>query len=288
MTSIDELARRAGDDLRSWDPELAEREPSVAIGRIRRRRVAARFAVGGVAAALVLGLGIWQGGTHEPGNVVTRPADQDEPGPTTTRDERNDTPQPSTTAPTESSTATPVPAVPDPTEPTDPTDLAETATMSTCTGHLSDGRTYVVDIPEGWYANEAFENEPACTHFAPAPVEFFDPDEIFGWASNSDVSLTLTGEGLPEGVTWEESIEPHASELSGPIEAEYSTIAGEAAVREDRVDGQTGDGRWVRWTFLLGGDRGSAAAGGESLNGTPYESSVAALDSIVRSIRIEG
>lgn len=288
MTSIDELARRAGDDLRSWDPELAEREPSVAIGRIRRRRVAARFAAGGVAAALVLGLGIWQGGTHEPGNVVTRPADQDEPGPTTTRDERNDTPEPSTTAPTASPTTTPVPAAPAPTEPTEPTDLAETARMSTCTGRLSDGRTYVVDLPAGWYANEAFEDVPACTHFAPVPLEFWDDDEIWGWASNSDVWLTLTGEGLPDGVTWEQSLEPHPNEYSGPITPQYTTIAGEAAVREDRVDLQNGGLRWVRWTFLLGGDRGTAATGEQSPNGTPYETSVAALDSIVRSIRIEG
>lgn len=285
MTSIDELARRAGDDLRSWDPELAEREPSVAIGRIRRRRVAARFAVGGVAAALVLGLGIWQGGTHEPGNVVTRPADQDEPGPTTTRDERNDTPEPSTTAPTESSTATSVPAVP---EPTDRTDLAETARMSTCTGHLSDGRTYVVDLPAGWYANEDYDNVPACTRFGPAPLEFWDYDLHGGWASNSDVWLTLTGEGLPEGVTWEQTLELHPNEYSNVITAEYTTIAGEAAVRVHRVNPQDGGRRWMSWTFLLGGDHGSASTGEQSPNGTPYETSVAALDSIVRSIRIEG
>lgn len=280
MTSIDELARRAGDDLRHWDPELTEGEPSAAIARIRRRRTATRLAAGSVAAAVLLGVGIWQVGAHEQGSVVTRPADQDAPAPTTSGGDGNDAPAPSTTAPTEEPTTTALPAVPA------PTDLAETARPSTCTGRLSDGRTYVVDLPDGWYANEAFENVPACTHFAPVPIEFFDHDEVFGWASNHDVWLTLTGEGVPEGMTWEESIEPHENELSGPIDAEYSTVAGEAAVREGRVDGQTGDGRWVRWTFLLGGDRGTAAAGAESPNGTPYETSVAALDSIVRSIRI--
>jgi hypothetical protein len=213
---------------------------------------------------------------------VTRPAGQDEPGPTTTAEDRNDTPAPSTTVPTESPATTALPAVPA------PTDLAETARTSSCTGRLSDGRTYVVDVPEGWYANEAYENVPACTHFAPVPLEFFDHDEHGGWASNHDVWLTLTGEGLPEGMTWEQTLEPHPNEYSGPITPEYTTIAGEAAVREDRVDPQNGNRRWVRWKFLLGGDQGHAVAGEESLNGTPYETSVAALDSIVRSIRIEG
>ena len=282
MTSIDELARRAGDDLQRWNPNLIESEPAVAMGRLRRRRTATRAAVGGMAAALVVAVGIWQAAAHEQGSVMTRPAGEDQPRPTTTASPDAATPAPSTTAPTESSVTTAVPVAPAPVDTSDP------AQPTSCSGQLSDGRTYVVDLPAGWYANEAFEDVPACTHFGPVPVEFFDHDESAGWASNSDVTIDLSSEPLPDGTTWEQSLEPHANEYSGPITPEYTTIAGQPAVREDRVDPQNGGLRWVRWKFLLGGDQGTAVAGEESQNGTPYETSVAALDSIVRSIRIDG
>ena len=144
-----------------------------------------------------------------------------------------------------------------------------------------------MDLPAGWYANEAVGNVSACTHFAPVPLEFSDYDEDAGWASSNDVVLTLTPPSLPEGMTWEQSLDVQPNEYTGPINAEYTTIAGEAAVREERVDPQTG-ARWVRWKFLLGDDQGFAVTDEGSPNGTPYETSVAALDSIVRSIRIEG
>jgi hypothetical protein len=278
MTSIDELARRAADDLHSWNPDLAERDPSAAIARICRRRAATRAAVGSMAAALVLGVGIWQAAAHERDSVVTRPAGQDE-RPTTTGEDPGDTPVPSTTVPTDAPVTTALPVAPPPADPVHPT---------TCTGQLSDGRSYVVDLPAGWYANEAFENVPACTHFASVPLEFSGYDEQAGWASNNDVAITLTPLSLPEGTTWEQYLELQPNEYSGPITPEYTTIAGETAVREDRVDPQNGGRRWVRWRFLLGGDQGFAVADEESPNGTPYETSVAALDSIVRSIRIEG
>lgn len=278
MTSIDERARRAGDDLRSWDPHLPEGQPSAAIGRTRRRRRATRVAAGGVMAAAVLAVGVWQAEVHERGSVETRPAGRDEPRPTTTGEDPDVTPVPST-APTASSATTALPTPPPPAPPAQPT---------TCTGTLSDGRRFVVDLPDGWYANDAFEGMPACSRFGPVPLEFFDYVEDWGWASNHDVTLTLTPGSLPPGTTWEESLEPHPNEYSGPITPEYTTIAGEAAVREDRVDPQNGGRRWVRWKFLIGDDHGYASAGEESPNGTPYETALAALDSIVHSIRIEG
>ncbi|HEX5947402.1 MAG TPA: hypothetical protein VFY82_14045 [Acidimicrobiales bacterium] len=281
MTSIDELARRAGDELQGWNPAMVEREPSVAIARMRRRRTATRAAVGGMAAALVVGVGIWQAAAQQQGSVVTDPAGGGERHPATTI-EPDASPVPSTAAPTESPATTALPVAPA------PVDIADPARPTGCTGRLSDGRTYVVDVPAGWHANDAFEDVPACTHFGPVPVEFFDHDEIEGWASNSDVTIDLTPQALPEGMTWEQSLELQANDVSGPITPEYTTIAGQPAVREDRVDPQNGGLRWVRWRFLLGGDQGVAVAGEESLNGTPYETSVAALDSIVRSIRIDG
>ena len=81
------------------------------------------------------------------------------------------------------------------------------------------------------------------------PVEFFDHDEIEGWASNSDVTISLSSVPLPDGMTWEQSLELQANDVSGPITPEHTTIAGQPAVREDnppaildRIDNATEGG----------------------------------------------
>jgi hypothetical protein len=297
--TIELRARQAGSDLRDWDPDLPDTPGTELVGRARRRRRVARGVAGAVAvgaAAFVIGL-----------PQLTSQGDDVELGPggpgATTRSTADPAEGSGTTAETPASTASTDPdasAAPGATAPEAPDPTASTvpARSTSCSRPLASGGSYVVTLPDGWYANEAVPGTDlippvaACTLFGPQPIEFRDYEELDGWATNAEVSLYASPEpGVVGYATWEDYLAAEEARVAPPeaqserISSERRTVAAQPALREEFVENGL---RWVRWNVLLGNTVVLATVGEESVTGTPYAEQVAALDAIVTTLRVDG
>jgi hypothetical protein len=276
MTGIDELGRSAGRDLRAMGADALSPPPASEIARRSRRRQRRRQGASLVAAAAVAVAAAWQ----LPGGIGSRI----ETGPAS--DTGRATTAPSTAGPDTVPTTAPG---------TTTATTAPTAVVSplpgSCTGSVGDsGLTYVVTLPVGWYANEAFEPPAdvnasgnayigACTMFAPEPVHFWDLDPDFGPASNAAVSLGTSPVG-PSGL--EEQVASKAADQD-TVSTVRESVAGRPAARFEAVSRLDGS-RYVQWQVEVDGWVLYISAG--EGDGLPYEESVAALDEIVRSLQV--
>ncbi len=125
----------------------------------------------------------------------------------------------------------------------------------------------------------------------PVPVEFWDYQEHDGWASNSEVAVSPQSEpGIIGGGRWEDYLHGVEAHVPPPeaqrerISSERHTVAGQPALREVFL---TENGREVRWNVMLGNTVVLAVAGEVSQNGLSWEETVAAIDGIVITLRVE-
>lgn len=283
MTDVEDRARRAGAALRTWTPTASTPAATAVAARARRRTHRHRALAGTAVLGVVAGVGlVWlPGGDGDP--VRTGPA-----GTVTTEPDGPVTTAPSTTrSTTETTDADPGPGA-GPSSTTVPTTTAPPpppeAASGSCTGQAG-GTTYEVTLPDGWYANEAWEDVPACRYFAPEPVELrrgeteADPDGVH---SNAAVQLALPYEGSPPPGSFDERVSSD-EQAAGVTDTRRTTVDGRPASRIERSstpgDGEQGGVSYTTWRIDLGADE---------VWFTAISAHDAALDAIVGSLRFSG
>jgi hypothetical protein len=253
MNDLDERARRAGAALRTWAPSPSTPATGIAAAAVRRTR-RRRAAAATVLLGLATGIGLVVA-SDTPGHeirTVNTPADLDGRRSTST----SSTTAP-TTAPTIATTATTVAApAPAPAPAPVPTTVPAPpppAPSSGCAGEVG-GVGYELTLPDGWYANEPWEEVPACRYLGPEPVQLSRGESESGFdavVSNAPVwlwSFDILG-------TFEERV-ASAANRENVVDFRRDTVDGRPAARIEEIstpgDDHLGGERYVGWWIDLG------------------------------------